>query len=202
MKFIARLKAQKDSVINHLKFTRSTWNSVCSPETGLISRKCMHRQSRQWSIKDKNISHVELDTPQKNCRISKWRTACWCIKSDHVHFVVLLTELQNNSGQKGPQEVSWPSLQLTAGSAVRSNEAVQGFIQLGLEKLQWWRLHRLCAERLLYLWWTLWAVMSSQPSYIILKNSSLPKVYLCILKIQYITQCTNLYTEMYAFSTE
>lgn len=47
----------------------------------------------------------------------------------------------------GPPEVNLRScLMLTAASALRSEQAAQGFIPLGLEYLQGWRLHSLSLQ--------------------------------------------------------
>lgn len=52
--------------------------------------------------------------------------------------LILIVGSQDNYGQQGPQEVSSLTSCLKAGSALRSGQVVQGFIQLGLEKLQGW----------------------------------------------------------------
>jgi len=51
----------------------------------------------------------------------------------------------DHAGRKGSPEVSSAPL-LKAGPAVRSDQAVQVFVQLSLEKLQGWRLHNLPEE--------------------------------------------------------
>lgn len=48
----------------------------------------------------------------------------------------------DRSGRKGPQKVSSAAL-LKEGPAVRSDQAVQVFVQLSLENLQGWSLHNL-----------------------------------------------------------
>lgn len=50
--------------------------------------------------------------------------------------------LYDHLGRKGPQEVSSASL-LEAGPAVRSDQAVQVFVQLSLENLLGWSLRNI-----------------------------------------------------------
>lgn len=100
----------------------------------------MPRQLHLQNIKDKNISQLELYESKKIAEFQseELHADALCLAtctraSWDFHF----TESQNNSGCKGPLEVLWPSFQLTAGSAMRSDQVVQGFIQSVLEKLQW-----------------------------------------------------------------
>lgn len=53
--------------------------------------------------------------------------------------------LDHSTGQAGRNLGSvQPNLPLTAGWAMRAEQAAQGFIQENLKNLQEWRLHSLC----------------------------------------------------------
>lgn len=108
---------------------------VKPPQTSML---CIYLQLRLIAA-ERDICRYDMFTNSPeyahclDCfQICKWTS--WCTK------FLMITESQNNSGWKKLQEVSSAISDKKQGS-LKSDQVIQGFVQISFKDLQGWRLH-------------------------------------------------------------
>lgn len=141
MTSVAMLKVQKNSHINCLKSIHLKLN-VPQELYWFPLSVCPNSYSNK--VLRIRINSSYNYTSQKNCKISKWRTACWCSMSGCVCFrqVRISTWWDYRIIQvvRGLWRLHGPASRSQQGQ-LWDRSHPSGFLQLVFEKLQWHRLY-------------------------------------------------------------